>query len=110
MKPKRNRPATLAAAHLLDENRRLREALESILASMEQMPQLNEAIVEEIMRGDHTLECEIGGDEANISSWVAIARMALSSNSPPNGAGEARDGTTASRGESTESRGGRLFS
>jgi hypothetical protein len=47
---------------------------------MEQMPQLNEAIVEEIMRGDHTLECEIGGDEANISSWVAIARMALSSN------------------------------
>jgi hypothetical protein len=64
----------------LDENRSLREALESILESMEQMPQLNEAIVEEIMRGDHTLECEIGGDEANISSWVAIARMALSPN------------------------------
>ena len=58
----------------------VREALESILASMEQMPQLNEAIVEEIMRGDHTLECKIGGDEANISSWVAIARMALSPN------------------------------
>jgi hypothetical protein len=66
--------------NVLDENRRLREALESILESMEQMPQLNEAIVEEIMRGDHTLECEIGGDEANISSWVAIARMALSPN------------------------------
>ena len=62
---------------LLDENRRLREALQSILDSMEQMPQLNESIVEEVMRGDHTLECEIGGDEASISAWVAAARMAL---------------------------------
>jgi hypothetical protein len=75
-----NRTSPVASGVLLDENRRLREALQSILESMEQMPQLNEAIVEEIMRGDHTLECEIGGDEANISSWVAIARMALSSN------------------------------
>jgi len=68
---------------LSDENRRLREALKSILESMEQMPQLNESIVEQILRDDHTLECEIGGDEANISSWVAIARMALSPLEPP---------------------------
>ena len=73
-------PTPIVSSALLDENRRLREALQSILESMEQMPQLNEAIVEEIMRDDHTLECEIGGDEASISSWVAIARMALSSN------------------------------
>ena len=39
--------------------------------------------------------------------WSSVA---VPPNSPPNGAGEARDGTTASRGESTESRGGRLFS
>lgn len=67
---------------LLDENKRLREALQSMLDSMEQMPELNEEIVEQVMRGDHTLECEIGGDEANVSSWVAIARMALSSDTP----------------------------
>jgi hypothetical protein len=64
------------------ENKRLRDALESILDGLEQMPQLNEEIVEQVMRDDHTLECEIGGDEANISSWTAIARMALN---PPNG-------------------------
>ena len=61
----------------LAEIKRLREALQSILDGLEQMPQLNEEIVEQVMRGDHTLECEIGGDEANISAWVAIARTAL---------------------------------
>jgi len=65
------------APELLADNRRLREALGSLLDGMEQMPQLNEAIVAEFILGKHTLECEIGGDEANISNWVAIARMAL---------------------------------
>ena len=63
--------------NLKTENKRLRDALESILDGLEQMPQLNEEIVNQVMRGDHTLECEIGGDEASFSSWTAIARMAL---------------------------------
>lgn len=55
----------------------LRTALRTLLKSMEQHPLCNPEIVAQNMRGDHTLECEIGGDEANISCWVAIARKAL---------------------------------
>lgn len=68
------------AQALLEDNQRLRDALQDLLNGMEQMPQFNEEIAEQVMRGDHSLECEIGGDEATISSWVGIARMALLSN------------------------------
>ena len=60
-----------------EETKRLRDALQLILGGLERMPELNEAIVEQVMRGDHTLECEVGGWEADVSSWTAIARLAL---------------------------------
>ena len=64
-----------AAAY--DTENKLRSALQTILHGLEDHPLLNEEIVEEVMRGDHTLEIEIGGDEATISAWAAIARKAL---------------------------------
>ena len=58
---------------------KVRDALEFILAGLKQSPQLNEEIVKQVMRDDHTLEIEIGGIEADISVWTAAAKKALSS-------------------------------
>ena len=55
-------------------------ALRSISEDLEKNFLLNEEIVAEVMRDDYTLACKIGGDEASISTWAAIARRALNPN------------------------------
>lgn len=59
------------------ESAALRAALKDTLEILENTPYVNEEIVAECMRGEHTLECHIGGDEGTISALVAIARVAL---------------------------------
>ena len=55
----------------------LHDALTEILRQLEDHPCKNEAIVEDVMNGNYNLCQDIGGDEATISEWTAIARKAL---------------------------------